>query len=207
MRMQGVNRASGYQRTTSSGMVFDGKLPANNDSENMFPQNEILLLLIEEEMELSFRSLNCLNKAGIRLIGQLVRKSTSELLGLPNFGRTSLREIEKILTDMDLKLEMTLDFPPWNEDGNGSELIRILSLQERLGGFCIDESAAGALGIDLNEVNQKLRETNSAKSRKALKIIHTKYLLDRLESKFQKDMPFLTELISSHRKWLERELR
>jgi len=188
-------------------MVFDGKLPANNDSENMFPQNEILLLLIEEEMELSFRSLNCLNKAGIRLIGQLVQKSTSELLGLPNFGRTSLREIEKILTDMDLKLEMTLDFPPWNEDGNGSELIRILSLQEKLGGFCIDESAAGALGIDLKEVNQKLRETNSAKSRKALKIIHTKYLLDRLESKFQKDMPFLTELISSHRKWLERELR
>ena len=207
MSMQGTIRVKGHQRTTSSGMVFDGKLPDNDVSENMFPQNEILLLLIEDEMELSFRSLNCLNKAGIRLIGHLVQKSTSELLGLPNFGRTSLREIEKILTEMDLTLEVTLDFPPWNGDGNGAELIQILSLRDRLGGFYIDKSAAGALGIDLKEVNQKLRETNSAKNRKKLSLLHTKYLLDRLESKFQGDMPCLKGIIKSHRKWLEKELR
>lgn len=207
MSMEGLIRAKGYQRITSSGMVFDGKLPANNDSENMFPQNEILLLLIEEEMELSVRSLNCLNKAGIRLIGQLVQKSTSELLGLPNFGRTSLREIEKILTEMDLTLEMNLDFPPWNGDGNGAELILILSLQGTDGGFHMDDNTAKALGFNLKEVNQKLREVNSAKNRKKLSLLHTKYLLDRLESKFAKDMPSLTGLIKSRRKWMEKEAR
>ena len=106
---------------------------------------------------------------------------------------------------MDLTLEMTLDFPPWNGDGNGAELIQILNLQESVGGFYIDDHAAEKLGIDLEELNQKLPERNSAKNRKTLKILHTKYLLDQMESKFQKDMPFLTGLIKLHRRWLEKE--
>lgn len=205
MGMQELNRISGYQRTVSSGVVFDGKYFEEDESKDLFPLNKVLFLLIEEEMELSFRSLNCLNKAGIRLIGQLVQKSVSELLALKNFGRISLREIEGVLTGMDLTFEMTLDFPPWNGDGNGVQLIQILSSQERNGGFYIDDHAAEILGIDLKELNQNLPVKNSAKSRKALKILHTKYLLDLLESKFQKDMPFLTGFIKSHRRWLEKE--
>ena len=205
--MHEMNRTSGYQRRSSSGVVFDGKYLEEDESKNLFPLNKVLLLLIEEEMELSFRSLNCLNKAGIRLIGQLVQKSVSELLVLKNFGRISLREIEGVLTGMDLTLEMTLDFPPWNGDGNGVQLIQILSSQERNGGFYIDDHAAEILGIDLKELNQNLPVKNSAKSRKTLKILHTKYLLDLLESKFQKDMPFLTGLIKSHRRWLEKEVK
>ncbi len=187
-----------YQRTSSSGMVFDRKLPINKEAEKAFQHNRILLGLIEEEMELSFRSQNCLNSSGIKLIGQLVQKSASELLDLKNFGRTSLREIEKSLSEMGLTLEITLDFYPWNGDGNGAELIQILSLQKPGGGFLIDNKAAEQLGIDLKELNQPV-------SKKKLSLLHTKYLLDRLELKFEQDIPYLTSLLKPHRKWLEKE--
>lgn len=207
METSGMIRKNGYERTSSSGMVFNGKWPVKGKSDKACQLNGILLRLIEEEMELSFRSQHCLNNAGIKLIGQLVQKSASELLDLKNFGRTSLREIEKILTEMGLTLEMTLDFPPWNGDGNGDELIQILSLQKPGSGFHIDDNAARALGIDLKEVKQELRGSKPANKAEKLLILHTKYFLELLESKFQKDMPYLAGLIKPHRKWLEMRLR
>ncbi len=193
-----MQRIDNYQRTVSSGMVFDRILPINNKMENAFQRNRILLCLIEEEMELSFRSQHCLNDTGIKLIGQLVQKSASELLDLKNFGRTSLREIEKSLTEIGLTLEMNLNFFPWNCNGNGAELIQILSLQKPYGGFFIDNRTAEKLGINLKEINQTI-------SKGKLLHIHTKYLLDRLELKFEKDIPFLTVLLKPHRIWLQKE--
>lgn len=195
-----MQRIDNYQRTLSSGIVFDKKLPINNKAENTFQRNRILLCLIEEEFELSFRSQHCLNDTGIKLIGQLVQKSASELLDLKNFGRTSLREIEKNLAEMSLTLEMNLNFYPWNGNGNGDALIQILSLQKQGGGFLIDNRSAEKLGIDLKELNQNV-------SRKKLSLIHTKYLLDRLELNFEKDIPYLTVLLKLHRQWLAKESR
>ncbi len=199
-----MQQTESYQRTVSSGMVFERKASVRNESENLLQQKRILICLIEEEMELSVRSKGCLNATGIKLIGQLVQKSASELLKLRNFGRTSLHEIEKNLEGMGLNLDMNLNFPPWNGDGNGAELIRILSLQEPGGGFLIDNDAAEGLGIDLMEVNQDLQETG-AKNRKAQSILHTKHLLDLLEAKFEKDIPCLTDLIKQHRIWLAKQ--
>jgi hypothetical protein len=205
METSGMIRNDGYERISSSGMVFNAKPVAKSNSKNA-QVNGILIRLIEEEIELSIRSQNCLNSVGMKLIGQLVQKSASELLDLRNFGRKSLREIEKIMTEMGLTLEMTLDFPPWNGDGNSDELIRILSLQKPGGGFHLDDHAAKGLGIDLKEVNQELRDKKPANNKDKLSILHTKYLLDLLGSKFEKDMPYLTDLIKSHRKWLETRL-
>jgi hypothetical protein len=195
--MQQVN---GYQRTVSSGMVFERKMPIKNELENAVQRKKILLCLIEDEIELSIRSQGCLNNAGIKLIGQLVQKSASELLKLRNFGRTSLREIEKSLSEIGFTLEMALTFYPWNGSGNGDELIQILALQTPGGGFLIDNKFAEKLGIELMEMNQDT-------SRKKQSLLHTKYLLDRLELKFEKDMPYLTDLLKPHRKWLAKELR
>ena len=65
-----------------------------------------------EELELSVRSANCLKNAGIKLIGELVSKSESEMLKTQNFGRKSLNEIKDLLTEMGLTLGMKLDnFP------------------------------------------------------------------------------------------------
>jgi DNA-directed RNA polymerase subunit alpha len=58
------------------------------------------------ELELSVRSANCLEKAKIRTLGDLVQKSDSEMLKYRNFGKKSLSEIANILETMGLSLGM-----------------------------------------------------------------------------------------------------
>ena len=65
-----------------------------------------------DELELSVRSQNCLQNAGIEYIYQLVEKSEAEMLKTKNFGRKSLNEIKEILADLGLSLGMKLhNFP------------------------------------------------------------------------------------------------
>ena len=65
-----------------------------------------------DELELSVRSQNCLQNAGIEYIHQLVEKSEAEMLKTKNFGRKSLNEIKEILSNMGLSLGMKLEeFP------------------------------------------------------------------------------------------------
>jgi len=51
--------------------------------------NDILI----DELELSVRSFNCLKRAGVETIGQLLQKSESELGAIPNFGQKSIEEV------------------------------------------------------------------------------------------------------------------
>jgi len=62
-----------------------------------------------DELELSVRSTNCLKNANIRLIGELVQLPESEILKTPNFGKKSLEEIQKVLSDMGLHLGTKLE--------------------------------------------------------------------------------------------------
>lgn len=62
-----------------------------------------------EELELSVRSFNCLEAAGIKTIRDLVQKSESEMLKYRNFGRKSLSEIKAILKGFGLGFNMKLD--------------------------------------------------------------------------------------------------
>lgn len=62
-----------------------------------------------EELELSVRSYNCLEAAGIKTIRDLVQKSEQEMLKYRNFGRKSLSEIKNILSEMGLGFNMKLD--------------------------------------------------------------------------------------------------
>ena len=62
-----------------------------------------------EELELSVRSFNCLQAAGIKTIRDLVQKTESEMLKYRNFGRKSLQEIKNILKDMGLSFNMKFD--------------------------------------------------------------------------------------------------
>jgi len=61
-----------------------------------------------EELELSVRSYNCLEAAGIKTIRDLVQKSESDMLKYRNFGRKSLNEIKTILKEMGLRFNMTI---------------------------------------------------------------------------------------------------
>ncbi len=67
------------------------------------------------ELELSVRSINCLQNAKIETIGDLVKKSEQEMLKTKNFGRKSLNEIKVILTEMGFSLGTNLEnFDPTN---------------------------------------------------------------------------------------------
>lgn len=61
------------------------------------------------DFELSVRSKNCLNKMKIKTLGDLIKKTETELLSYKNFGETSLAEIKEILTKKGLKLGMGLE--------------------------------------------------------------------------------------------------
>lgn len=61
------------------------------------------------ELELSVRSANCLSAASIKTIGDLVRKTESQMLKYKNFGKKSLAEITGILTSMGLTLGMDVE--------------------------------------------------------------------------------------------------
>jgi DNA-directed RNA polymerase subunit alpha len=70
-----------------------------------------------DELELSVRSANCLKHANIKLIGELVQKTESEILATKNFGRKSLNEIKEILAEMGLNFGMKLEnFPSKPEE-------------------------------------------------------------------------------------------
>ena len=59
-----------------------------------------------DEMELSVRSHNCLQAAGIKTIGELVEKEESEMLKFKNFGRKSLTELQEKLGELNLSFGM-----------------------------------------------------------------------------------------------------
>ena len=61
-----------------------------------------------DDLQLSVRARKCLQKLNLRTIGELIRKTDAELLGVKNFGATSLNEIKKNLANIGLSLR-TLD--------------------------------------------------------------------------------------------------
>lgn len=207
MNTSGMGHRDRFERIASSGVVFSGKTAVKGDQNDSSHLNKLLFRLIEEEIELSFRSQNCLNNAGIKLIGQLVQKTETELINLKNFGRTSLREIGNTLTEMGLTLEMTLDFPPWNGNSNDNELIQILSLQRVGGGFHLDRKDADVIGIDLKKLKiTAVKLSNSVTADRHL-ILSTVLILNRLEERYQERIPCLLNVIQRNQQWLKKQLK
>ncbi len=87
------------------------KEPAKAEAAKAEPAGELASKLEQgvEMIELSSRASNCLKVAGIRTIGELVRKSEDDLLAVKNFGQKSLDEIKEKLKEMGLDLGMKLD--------------------------------------------------------------------------------------------------
>ena len=63
-----------------------------------------VLALPVSDFELSVRSRNCLQKMGIRTLGDLTRTTEEEILASKNFGETSLEEIKEMLASKQLSL-------------------------------------------------------------------------------------------------------
>jgi DNA-directed RNA polymerase subunit alpha len=67
------------------------------------PPNAMDDILIEE-LELGVRSYNCLKRAGIQTVGDLVSKTEAELNAIPNFGKKSIDEVVETLNARGLSL-------------------------------------------------------------------------------------------------------
>ena len=59
-----------------------------------------------EDLDLSVRSYNCLKRAGIHSVRQLVEFSENDLLNIRNFGAKSIEEVKDKLISLDLNLKL-----------------------------------------------------------------------------------------------------
>lgn len=57
-----------------------------------------------EELDLSVRPYNCLKRAGINTVGDLLQRTEDEVVNVKNFGRKSLDEVKEKLAAMGLEL-------------------------------------------------------------------------------------------------------
>lgn len=60
--------------------------------------------ILIEELELGVRSYNCLKRAGVQTVGDLISKSEAELSAIPNFGKKSIDEVVETLHARGLSL-------------------------------------------------------------------------------------------------------
>lgn len=57
-----------------------------------------------EDLDFSVRTMNCLRREGISMVGELVARSENDLMTIRNFGRKSLQEVKDKLASMSLRL-------------------------------------------------------------------------------------------------------
>ncbi|RMF42949.1 MAG: RNA polymerase subunit alpha domain protein [Planctomycetota bacterium] len=81
-----------------------GNVYYDEESMRMNERMNQLLSISVNDFELSVRSRNCLQKMGIRTLGDLVRTTEQQLLASKNFGETSLVEIREMLASKGLSL-------------------------------------------------------------------------------------------------------
>ena len=67
-------------------------------------EKEKVLEMTIEELDLSVRSFNCLKRAGINTVEDLVSKSEDEMMKVRNLGRKSLEEVMAKLDSLGFKL-------------------------------------------------------------------------------------------------------
>ncbi|MGB7588262.1 MAG: DNA-directed RNA polymerase subunit alpha [Solirubrobacterales bacterium] len=89
-------------REPSSALPSDGLASAGV---NGVAGNDGLDEILIEELELGVRSYNCLKRAGVQTVGDLVRKTRSELNAIPNFGQKSIEEVIETLHSRGLDLQ------------------------------------------------------------------------------------------------------
>lgn len=83
------------------GGITEGESAATGPTD---PEMARLLQTPIEELELSVRPYNCLKRAGIHTIGDLVQRTEEEIANVKNFGRKSLEEVTEKLAALGLSL-------------------------------------------------------------------------------------------------------
>lgn len=76
----------------------------NDDEED---NKDKLLEMTIEELDMSVRSYNCLKRAGINTVQELVQKTEEDMMKVRNLGRKSLEEVMEKLEELGLGLRKT----------------------------------------------------------------------------------------------------
>lgn len=76
-----------------------GLIDAEEDSKDK------LLEMTIDELDLSVRSSNCLHRAGINTVQELIQRSEDDMMKVRNLGRKSLEEVINKLAELDLSLK------------------------------------------------------------------------------------------------------
>ena len=72
-------------------------------------KKEKILEMTIEELDLSVRSYNCLKRAGINTVEELVQRNEEEMMKVRNLGRKSLEEVQQKLVGLGLSLRHNED--------------------------------------------------------------------------------------------------
>ncbi|NLJ76948.1 MAG: DNA-directed RNA polymerase subunit alpha [Peptococcaceae bacterium] len=67
-------------------------------------QKDKLLEMTIEELDLSVRSYNCLKRAGINTVEELIQRNEEDMMKVRNLGKKSLEEVVNKLAELDLSL-------------------------------------------------------------------------------------------------------
>ena len=73
------------------------------EEENKESAKEELFSTSIEELDLSLRSFNCLKRANIDTVGDIISKGVEELCKIKNFGKKSFEEVEEKIHEMGLE--------------------------------------------------------------------------------------------------------
>ena len=106
-----MNHSANILRQQIQYFMFDDSLnikAVNDDEINEALELKGILSKSIDEMELSVRSHNCLQAAGIYQIAELVSKDEGEMLKYKNFGRKSLTELIEKLNELGLRFGMDI---------------------------------------------------------------------------------------------------
>jgi DNA-directed RNA polymerase subunit alpha len=91
-------------------MLFVGLTDEAKDAEIMVEKEEDkkekVLEMTIEELDLSVRSYNCLKRAGINTVQELITKTEEDMMKVRNLGRKSLEEVQEKLEELGLGLRM-----------------------------------------------------------------------------------------------------
>lgn len=92
--------------------VLEKKLAKQQDKEKLYnkPLNMNVYKLLNtrlSEFNFTVRAINALFGGGVYTIGDLIRRNTKDLMDCRNFGKKTLREVDKLLETLNLDLGMT----------------------------------------------------------------------------------------------------
>ena len=85
---------------SEAGQQIDVMVEKENDA-----QEKVLEMNIDE-LELSVRSYNCLKRAGINTVAELINKTPDDMMKVRNLGRKSLEEVLAKLKELEEKLNL-----------------------------------------------------------------------------------------------------